>query len=206
MNGQSVWIHQASTNQSFATRAQVPAALSFLTGAGQFASTFHFTMANLSFPGGYVLLGDPVKPTPGVKKALFWVDAQTSQIRRVTLVDAQSNQNQFDFTGVSLKDSKTGKPIQIGDLIVAYFQGIDSVIGKARAGVYGTYTVVHQLFDRGLIGYGWQQTFGNHQNDPHDPRAQLRQYDIYPDQTGWGVSGAGALDLDRAVHPKFGQW
>ena len=102
VNGQSVWVHQASTNQSFATHAQVPAALSSLTGTGQFASTFHFTMANLSFPGGYVLLGEPVTPTPQVKKALFWVDAQTSQIRRVTLVDAQSNQNQFDFSGVTV--------------------------------------------------------------------------------------------------------
>ncbi|HEY1959867.1 MAG TPA: glycoside hydrolase domain-containing protein [Polyangiaceae bacterium] len=106
----------------------------------------------------------------------------------------------------SLKDSKTGKDITVGDLVFAYFGGIDSVIGAARAGAYGTYTTLHALFDQGLIHYGWQQTFGGHQNDPRDKRAQLRQYDIYPDQTGWGVSGAGALDLDRAVHGKFGQW
>ena len=116
----------------------------------------------------------------------------------------------FDITpkvwNTTLKDSKTGKQIQIGDLVSAYFQGIDSVIGSARAGVYGTYTVVHELFDQGLVHYGWQQTFGNHKSDPHDPRAQLRQYDIYPDQTGWGFSVAGVHDLDRAVHPKCGQW
>ncbi len=106
----------------------------------------------------------------------------------------------------TLTDTRTRKQIQIGDFISAYFAGIDSVIGSERAGAYGTYTTVHQLFDEGRIRYGWQQTFGHHQNDPRESRAQLRQYDIYPDQTGWGVSGAGALDLDRAVHAKFGQW
>ena len=105
-----------------------------------------------------------------------------------------------------MKDTKTGKQIHIGDLVAAYFEGIDSVIGSGRAGAYGTYTVVHELFDLGRIKYGWQQTFGGHGSDPRDSRAQLRQYDIYPDQTGWGVSGAGALDLDRAVHAKYGQW
>lgn len=116
----------------------------------------------------------------------------------------------FDVTpkvwGTTLMDTKTGKQITIGDLVCAYFEGIKSVIGSKRAGAYGTYTVLHALFDQGLITYGWQQTFGGHANDPREKRAQLRQYDIYPDQTGWGVSGAGALDLDRAVHKNFGQW
>ena len=110
------------------------------------------------------------------------------------------------FWSSTLKDTKTGKEITVGDLVIAYFTGIKSVIGAARAGAYGTYTTIHALFDQGLIAYGWQQTFGGHANDPRDKRAQLRQYDIYPDQTGWGVSGAGALDRDRAVHAKFGQW
>jgi hypothetical protein len=103
------------------------------------------------------------------------------------------------------KDSKTGKVIEHGDLIVSYFNGINSVLGVHRTGAYGTYTTIHGLFDSNKIGYGWQQTFGDRKNHI-DPRAQLRQYDIYADQTGWGVSGAGALDLDRAVKKDFGQW
>lgn len=103
------------------------------------------------------------------------------------------------------KDAKTGKVIERGQLILAYFNGINSVIGVHRTGAYGTYTTVKGLFDGNKIGYGWQQTFGN-RKDHVDARAQLRQYDIYPDTTGWGVAGAGALDLDRAVKHDFGQW
>jgi outer membrane lipoprotein carrier protein len=103
VNGNSVWVHQASSNQTYATQAQVPAALPFLAGTGRFASTFHFAMpSSLAFTGGYVLVGTPVTPTPQVKTALFYVDAQTSQIRRVMLIDGQGNRNQFDFTNVTV--------------------------------------------------------------------------------------------------------
>jgi hypothetical protein len=92
-----------------------------------------------------------------------------------------------------------------GKLITAYFDGINSVIGAKRTGVYGTYASVKGLFDENKVAYGWQQTFGG-KGDKVDSRSQLRQYNIYPDQTDWGVSGAGALDLDRAVNGDFGQW
>lgn len=91
------------TNQNYSAQAQVPAALSFLTGAGHFSSSFHFAFApSIPFPGGYVLIGDPVAPTPQMTKALFWVDAQTSQVRRITLIDGQGNRNQFDFSNVKV--------------------------------------------------------------------------------------------------------
>ena len=106
----------------------------------------------------------------------------------------------------TLKDSKTGNVITIGDLIVSYFKGVSSVIGAERTGAYGTYTVLHGLFDVGRIAFGWQQTFNNHANDLREKRAQLRQYAFGYDTTGWNVGGAGALDYDRAVHAKFGQW
>lgn len=116
----------------------------------------------------------------------------------------------FDVTDAmwktTLKDSKTGDTITIGDLIVAYFEGVDSILGAARTGAYGTYTVLHELFARGRIAYGWQQTFNKHATDPREKRAQLRQYAFGYDTAGWGVSGAGALDYDRAVHAKYGQW
>ena len=92
-----------------------------------------------------------------------------------------------------------------GDQILAYFDGIDSVLGVNQTGVYGTYVSVKNLFDHGKVHYGWQMTFGA-KGKQIDPRAQLRQHDIYPAQNGWGVSGAGALDLDRAVKKDFGQW
>ena len=92
-----------------------------------------------------------------------------------------------------------------GPLVLAYFNGVNSIMGVKRTGAYGTYVSIKELFDHGKIAYGWQMTFGK-KGKQIDPRAQLRQHDIYPSQEGWGVSGAGALDLDRAVHADFGQW
>jgi hypothetical protein len=109
------------------------------------------------------------------------------------------------FWNGKTKDAKTHQVITHGDLIDAYFHGIDSVVGASRAGAYGTYTTVKELFDGGRIHWGWQQTFGG-RGAKVEARAQLRQYDIYPDQTGWGVAGAGALDMDRAVKTSFGQF
>jgi hypothetical protein len=103
------------------------------------------------------------------------------------------------------KDTGTGKAIERSQLILAYFSGINSVIGANRTGAYGTYTTIKELFNDKKIAFGWQQTFAS-RGDKIDARAQLRQYDIYPDQAGWGVGGAGALDYDRAVKQNYGQW
>ncbi len=126
--------------------------------------------------------------------------------------------------GATLTDKKTGKQITNGDLIVAYFAGINHAIGIPRTGVYGTYTTVKHLFELEMVRYGWQMTFN------HTPyhRAQIHQTSIYPDITRWsadprkdpsampiyaaallqywGIQGAGGLDFDRALRADFGQW
>jgi len=104
-----------------------------------------------------------------------------------------------------LTDTVTGETIAQKDLILAYFRGILSVLPSKRVGAYGPYTVLYKLFQKGYIEYGWQWAFTDDISRIH-PRAQLLQYDIYPGQDGWGVSGAGALDYDRAVWSDFGQW
>jgi hypothetical protein len=38
---------------------------------------------------------------------LFYVDAQTSQVRRVTVLDAQHNQNVFTFANVVITNAAT---------------------------------------------------------------------------------------------------
>ncbi len=89
-------MYQQTINQS-----QYPAALSFLLGTGQLGTLFNFTMidgAQLNFPGGWVLIGDPVQPTPAYTKVLFYVDKGTSQVMRVLILDGQGNRNRFDFT------------------------------------------------------------------------------------------------------------
>src|SRR5262249_45721996 len=43
-----------------------------------------------------------------------------------------------------------------GTQVAPYFQGVASVLGLHRTGVYGSRPVLKYLFDHGLIGYGWQ--------------------------------------------------
>ncbi len=126
------------------------------------------------------------------------------------------NVQEDDWTRMTPDVNVKHKKIQLGDLIVAYFQGINEAIGDVnRIGVYGTLTTLRHLFEeeekgrKALIKYGWQQTFGRHRKDPHHPRAQLLQYDVKPSSSivsGLGLNGYGGLDLDRAAHPDFGQW
>lgn len=81
-------------------------------------------------------------------------------------------------------------------IISAYFDGVASVIGKARTGAYGSYSVIKRLFDAGKITWGWQTYAWSGGN--WDPRAQLRQIQN-------GLDG-GQLDKNQAMAADFGQW
>jgi outer membrane lipoprotein carrier protein len=102
-DGTTVWVYEAANKQMYqqtVTQAQYPAALAFLTGQGQLAKLFNFTMcpgATMQFPGGDVLVGTPVTPNAAYEKVLFYVDQATSQVRRVLILDGQGNRNRFDF-------------------------------------------------------------------------------------------------------------
>ncbi len=80
--------------------AQYTAALSFLLGQGQLKQNFKLTKQDaklMKYPTGYVLEGIPLQPNPACERVLFYIDAQTYQVRRVMLIDAQRNRNRFDF-------------------------------------------------------------------------------------------------------------
>jgi outer membrane lipoprotein carrier protein len=86
--------------QPLGSGAQYTAALSFLLGQGQLKQNFKLTKQDaklLKYPSGYVLEGIPLQPNPAAERVLFYIDAQTSQVRRVILIDAQGNRNRFDF-------------------------------------------------------------------------------------------------------------
>lgn len=80
-------------------------------------------------------------------------------------------------------------------------------LGKntARVGVYGTYDCIMRLYEQHLVGWAWQMTFGA-KGLVIDDRVSIYQYDIWPDTTGWGVAGPGALDLDCAIRDPYGQF
>ncbi len=103
-DGSTLRVYEAANKQMYeqtVNQSQYPAALSFLTGQGSLGSNFDFQIlpgAQLGYQGGYVLVGTPKQPTPAYTKVLFYVDAQTSQVLRVLILDGQQNRNRFDFT------------------------------------------------------------------------------------------------------------
>lgn len=82
--------------------------------------------------------------------------------------------------------------------INAYFDGVASVIGRARVGAYGGYYVIKRLFDAGKIAWGWQTYAWSGGN--WDSRAGLRQV-----KNGITVDGADC-DRNEAHRADFGQW
>lgn len=81
--------------------------------------------------------------------------------------------------------------------INAALDGIASVIGLARLGLYGGYWVIKRAFDAGKITYAMQTYAWSGGN--WDPRAQVQQY-----SNGEQVNGSD-VDFDRATQAQFGQ-
>src|SRR4051812_32303623 len=102
-DGKVLKIYERENQQMYeqpVDKSQYPAALSFLMGQGQLTTSFTLRLLDASqmkFEGGYVLEGIPTAPTPAYQKVLLYVDAQTWQVRRVLILDAQNNRNRFDF-------------------------------------------------------------------------------------------------------------
>ena len=109
-NGSRIRVFEVGNKQMYeqpVDKTQYPAALSFLTGSGKLTDTFNFTMfngADMKFPGGFVLVGEPKTPTPAYKKVLFYVDGATYQVRRVLILDNQGSKNRFDFNKPRIND------------------------------------------------------------------------------------------------------
>ena len=80
--------------------------------------------------------------------------------------------------------------------IESYFDGVASVIGVSRTGVYGGYYIVKSLFDAGKVRWGWQTYAWSY--GAWDGRAQFRQIQN-------GIDN-GQEDEDEAVVDDFGQW
>jgi outer membrane lipoprotein carrier protein len=102
-DGKLIKIYEKDNKQMYEQpldKTQYPAALSFLTGQGQLKQNFKFKKLDskqMKFESGYVLQGDPLQPTAAYDSVFFYVDAQTYQVRRVLIKDAQNNRNTFDF-------------------------------------------------------------------------------------------------------------
>lgn len=89
------------------------------------------------------------------------------------------------------------QPDEMGQ-VLAYYQGVASVIGVARTGAYAGFYVIRDLFDYGAITWGWQTYAWS--NGQWDSRAQLRQV-----QNGISVGGHDC-DLNEAWYTDYGAW
>jgi len=109
-DGNLIRVYEAANKQLYeapVTKSQYPAALSFLTGTGKLSDAFDFQLFpgdQMKFPGGSVLVGTPKQATPAYSKVLFYVDAATSQVRRVMIIDGQGNRNRFDFVNARVNE------------------------------------------------------------------------------------------------------
>jgi hypothetical protein len=82
--------------------------------------------------------------------------------------------------------------------INSYFDGVASVIGRDRTGIYGGYDQVKRTLDAGKATWAWQTYAWS--SGQWDSRAQLRQI-----QNAVTVGGA-SCDIDQAKADDFGQW
>jgi outer membrane lipoprotein carrier protein len=109
-DGSVIKVYEAANKQMYEqpiAKSQYPAALSFLTGTGKLTDSFDFDISSgqeMKFAGGYVLIGTPKQATPAYSKVLFYVDAATSQVRRVMIIDGQGNRNRFDFVSPRINE------------------------------------------------------------------------------------------------------
>jgi hypothetical protein len=83
-------------------------------------------------------------------------------------------------------------------VVVAYFQGVASVLGVARTGVYGGYKVVKYLLDHKLATWAWQTVAWSQGH--WDTRAVIRQY------ASTIRIGGVSCDHDTAMTGDYGQW
>jgi outer membrane lipoprotein carrier protein len=102
-DGNTIKVYEKENEQMYemsVAKSQYPAALAFLMGKGSLTRDFSMRLldpAQMKFEGGYVLEGTPKDATPAYQKMLLYIDAQTFQVRRALILDAQGNRNRFDF-------------------------------------------------------------------------------------------------------------
>lgn len=93
------------------SQAQLPDALSFLTGDGQLAQRFRFRLLDLQAAGHEVLELRPRRPTANYSRVLLYVDSSAQRrgvVDRVVIVDQSNNTNTFDFRNQRFNSSVNG--------------------------------------------------------------------------------------------------
>ena len=134
-DGTTLWVYDANNKQAIkqdVAKSALPSVLSLLSGQGKLDKDFNFQIfdgAQMNFPGGYVLVGTPKSPNPSIAKVLFYVDQNTSQVRRGMVIDQQGNRNRFDF-----KNPQVNTPVNQTQFTYSPGPGVTVVNGNNVAG------------------------------------------------------------------------
>jgi hypothetical protein len=97
-------------------------------------------------------------------------------------------------------------------LAVKWFQGINSVLGAARTGVYGSANVCGWAIRDGVIGrsttagYRWAWQTRAWSGGAREPAAVLYQYVIVTASDPGVFLGGTHVDVDEVLAADFGQW
>ena len=78
----------------------MPAAVSFLWGAGNLVRDFDVKLASRPKDGPHVIELVPRRPQPGFQRLFFAVDPATGQVQVSTVVDHEGNENRLAFSNV----------------------------------------------------------------------------------------------------------
>jgi len=101
--------------------------LSFMSGPNALAGQCNLTLSPGSafqYSKGYVLACDPKITLPGVKRLLFYVDAASSEIRRIVLQVGQGDEGRYELDQI-----KTNPPIPPQEFSLAPPPGASSING-----------------------------------------------------------------------------
>jgi outer membrane lipoprotein carrier protein len=133
-DGRRMRIYEADSRRLYETpldRTQYPAALAFLLGQGRLSRDFTLRLLDaerLRVQGGFVLEGVPRDASPAYARVLFYVDAATSHVRRVLVLDALGNRNRFDF-----HNARVNEPLPTLDSSCALFARNSALSGQHSA-------------------------------------------------------------------------
>lgn len=102
-DGETLWVYEPEDNQVFKRKladAQLPVALTFMSGEGKLSETFDATLLPAGKDGAIVVQLIPKKSEGHYRSLRLEVDPATFAVRASTVVDPQGNTNRLVFSDV----------------------------------------------------------------------------------------------------------
>ncbi len=215
------WVLDGSIVEDGTPRTEIPMTINGIDYAGGRPSGADIKAAGYGFACRYLSDGGPGLPgkqllasevadltANGIGIVFNWETTGTTAKGgfNAGVADAQAALRSV----IAAVGSDPGKPIYFSldwdatpddqTAINAYFQGVASVIGLERTGIYGGYWPVSRALDAGLVKWAWQCQAWSGSNQ--DPRINILQNN----NAGYATVGGVQCDIDIALTDDFGQY